>query len=407
MKTRIKCLSTIFWMIGAFSCGIALRSRAQAQAPAGLPLKVAIRPMYNDLVSFLGNGMRHITYEMEVTNLTQTTVTILSVQVSPFAGEQSFAPRFFTGSILAGLFSSIKGNYTMPQTPVLDPAQTAVLFLNLDLEAAAPVPTLLKTSIQVQAENDKSTSQIIIGVPARISAAEPVVVSPPLRGNNWWTPNGPSNYSIHRRTIIALDGAISITEKYAEDWVRLGRNGATFEGDSSSNASYFAYRQNVVAAADGKIISILEDVPENVPNQPPAIPLTVQTIGGNHIVQQIGDSRYAFYAHLIPGSIRVRPGEWVQRGQILAQLGNSGNSSQPHLHFHVMDGPDPLGPQPLPFALQQWTRSRPSFTCHPFRAGCSPLDGPTDIIWGPGQAVLGEAFMSEDAGDFRRPSKVQ
>ena len=57
----------------------------------------------------------------------------------------------------------------------------------------------------------------------------------------------------------------------------------------------------------------------------------------------IGGGRYDFYAHLKPNSIRVEEGDNVSRGQQLAQLGNSGNTTAPHLHFHIMDAPLPLG----------------------------------------------------------------
>jgi murein DD-endopeptidase MepM/ murein hydrolase activator NlpD len=71
--------------------------------------------------------------------------------------------------------------------------------------------------------------------------------------------------------------------------------------------------------------------------------LTLKDAGGYHVIVDIGGGRYAFYAHLKPNSITVKEGERVRRGQVLARLGNSGNTSAPHLHFHVMDAPLPLG----------------------------------------------------------------
>jgi Peptidase family M23 len=64
--------------------------------------------------------------------------------------------------------------------------------------------------------------------------------------------------------------------------------------------------------------------------------------GGNHIVQDIGDGNHAFYAHLKPGSIRVKVGDRLTTGQTIASVGNSGNTRAPHLHFHLMRTPDPL-----------------------------------------------------------------
>lgn len=61
---------------------------------------------------------------------------------------------------------------------------------------------------------------------------------------------------------------------------------------------------------------------------------------GNHLVLDLGDGTYAMYAHLRRGSLRVRVGEEVRAGQMLAECGNSGNSTEPHVHFQLMDDPD-------------------------------------------------------------------
>ncbi|MEU6047767.1 M23 family metallopeptidase [Streptomyces griseus] len=75
----------------------------------------------------------------------------------------------------------------------------------------------------------------------------------------------------------------------------------------------------------------------------------VHRIIGNHVVLDLGDSTYAVYAHLQRGSLRVRPGDRVRAGQRLGRVGNSGNTTEPHLHFHLMDGPDPDSARGVPF----------------------------------------------------------
>ena len=76
---------------------------------------------------------------------------------------------------------------------------------------------------------------------------------------------------------------------------------------------------------------------------------------GNHVVVDIGEGRFAFYAHMQPGSVRVKVGDKVKTGQVLGLLGNSGNTDSPHLHFHVMDGPSPLVSNGLPFVFNSFT----------------------------------------------------
>jgi murein DD-endopeptidase MepM/ murein hydrolase activator NlpD len=70
---------------------------------------------------------------------------------------------------------------------------------------------------------------------------------------------------------------------------------------------------------------------------------------GNHVILDLGDGVYAMYAHLGHGSLLVRPGDRVRAGQEMARCGNSGNSSEPHVHFQLMDGPDPDSARGIPF----------------------------------------------------------
>jgi murein DD-endopeptidase MepM/ murein hydrolase activator NlpD len=103
-----------------------------------------------------------------------------------------------------------------------------------------------------------------------------------------------------------------------------------------------AYGERVISVADGEVVKVVEGMPDVQPGvlDPNN---TLEEAGGNHVIVDIGDGRYAFYAHLQPDSIEVEEGDRVTRGQQLALLGNSGNTTAPHLHFHVMDAPLELG----------------------------------------------------------------
>ena len=205
---------------------------------------------------------------------------------------------------------------------------------------------------------------------------------------------------MHRRTLIVINGELSITEEFAVDWVKLGQNGATFSGDPLCNRSYFAYNQNVVAAAGGRIVEVVDDIADNTPTQPPnPDDLEVKTLPGNHIVEDFGDGRYALYAHMIPGSILVQKGAVVAPGQLLGRLGNSGNSTQPHLHFDVMDGPQSLGPRGVPFQVTSWLRVPYQIICRSNTNG-DPTEGPTNLQPGTRVPVKQQAFMNLDLGRF-------
>jgi hypothetical protein len=189
-----------------------------------------------------------------------------------------------------------------------------------------------------------------------VHAAGPIIGAP-LRGE-WLAGNGPSQMSGHRRLVLGLNGDVASGQRFGIDFVRMTETG-TFSGERTDNASYHAYRQDVLAVADGIVVETKDSIPENVPGPASrAVPIDLYTVSGNSIVIDIGGGRYAFYAHLIPGSLRVKKGDRVTRGQVIGLVGNSGNSTEPHLHFHMVDGLAPgtstLGAEGIPYALESF-----------------------------------------------------
>lgn len=186
--------------------------------------------------------------------------------------------------------------------------------------------------------------------------AQSPILAPPLRGDGWLATNGCcAAESVHRAVRVPIGGArIGKQEIFAIDWARL-RDGQPFSGDGARPEGWYGYGAEVLAVADGAVVAIAEGYPEETPLQPVAHVTRPQDYGGNAITLEIGPGVYAYYAHLEPGSVTVQEGDRVTSGQILGLLGNTGNSSGPHLHFGVMDNPAPLVAQNLPMAFDQWT----------------------------------------------------
>lgn len=194
-----------------------------------------------------------------------------------------------------------------------------------------------------------------IGVTTRVGREPAIEVGEPLRGPGWVVANGCCNpINAHRGAGLSINGTVHFAQRFAIDFVRLGPNGKLFDGplDQLSSYKYFGASEHSVAA--GKVVRTRDDEPEQVPGALPS-GQTVQTADGNYVVVKIDSGHYAFYAHMQPGSLRVKVGDRVREGEVLGLLGNTGNTDGPHLHFHIMDGASPLQSNGLPFVFSRFT----------------------------------------------------
>lgn len=180
------------------------------------------------------------------------------------------------------------------------------------------------------------------------------LIAPPVKGDRWCAVNGPSNFDRHHRTAVIDFGFQSYrAQRFATDWMQFGPEGRVFTGDGTRCTDYHCYGADLLAVADGTVIEARDGLPEGVPPNNYA-PLTLQNVFGNSVILDLGGGRYAAYCHLVPGTVAVRVGETVTLGQVLGKLGNSGNSSGPHLHFHLCNGRDGLLSEGLPFSFASY-----------------------------------------------------
>jgi hypothetical protein len=127
--------------------------------------------------------------------------------------------------------------------------------------------------------------------------------------------------------------AIHPDQRHAYDLAKWARGG-TRRGQGTRNDEYLAFNRRVVAPAAGTVVEARDGVRDNRPQvelENPAAP------AGNHVLIALGGDRYVLLAHLRQGSVRVHAGQHVRAGQPLGRVGNSGNSSEPHLHVHAQD----------------------------------------------------------------------
>jgi Peptidase family M23 len=334
----------------------AAASAAPAQpAPSAKPAEQPGRPLTSPLnvvvpeppTLFKADGKYHLVYELHVSNYGKADCSITAIEVvSGDSSARSLAT--FSGKDLDGLLYR-PGQPTASKS-LMSPGSTSVVFMWVTFDKREDVPSSISHKITTKQADYADT--ITVEIPPTPVLRQPVVViASALEGDNWLAGNGPSNTSVHRRALIPIDGHAYISQRYAIDWVRLYPDGKTYNGDPRDNKSYRAFGTEIHAVADGVVTEIKDGIPENVPNGPLAVPITLDTIGGNHVLMQIGDGLFAFYAHLQPGSLRVKVGDKVRRGQVLGLLGNTGNSSEPHLHFQICNANSELGSVGLPYAL--------------------------------------------------------
>jgi murein DD-endopeptidase MepM/ murein hydrolase activator NlpD len=161
-----------------------------------------------------------------------------------------------------------------------------------------------------------------------------------------------------------------VPEEFALDIARIGEGDLTHRGDCSRRTNYFAYGAEVFAVADGTVVTVKDGVAESdaslrqvqesdaaylqrqMAMQNELLSKGALAAAGNYVVIQHAPKEFSFYAHLLPGSIKVSKGQSVRSGEAIARLGHSGNSTEPHLHFHVVDGPDPVLSAGLPIHFE-------------------------------------------------------
>jgi murein DD-endopeptidase MepM/ murein hydrolase activator NlpD len=187
-----------------------------------------------------------------------------------------------------------------------------------------------------------------------LPAEDGPMLGPPLRGGPWaaiykadW-PRG------HRRVFYAPDGVSRLPGRTAIDWVKLDDQGRIAVGDPDLARDALGYGAEVLAVADAVVAAARDGVPEaervSRNGKHPQ-----DLAAGNYVSLDLGRGRFAVYEHLIPGSLRVRIGDRVRKGQVIGRLGFSGDSTGPHLHLHVADAAAPLLGEGVGYGFERFT----------------------------------------------------
>ena len=131
-------------------------------------------------------------------------------------------------------------------------------------------------------------------------------------------------------------------QRFALDFV-VHEDGQSYAGDPAVLENYHCWGREILAPADGQVIATVSDLPDQLIGQTDA-----DNPAGNHVILALAESEFAFLAHMQQDSITVQNGDEVEKGDVLGLCGNSGNTSEPHLHFHLQTTPDLRDGEGLP-----------------------------------------------------------
>jgi hypothetical protein len=275
------------------------------------------------------DGARHLVYEIQLDNTSDAPVTVERLSVRDAARRGSLLS--LEGDALTAQMLAL----TAPgPTTTIAPGDTGFVFLDVPLPAHGRVPDALTHRLALS-----SRPHVAELAPTRVGRRPAAVVGAPLYGPRFLAVDACCARGVHAHSLLPFGGRWVGAQRYAIDWLQLSEGlDATNDGDPTRNDSYFVWGEDLHAVAAGTIVAARDDMIDNTPPLDPP-ELATDDLVGNHVVQDIGNGRFAVYAHLQQGGVDVKVGDRVRRGDVLGQVGNSGGSNEPHLHFHVIDTP--------------------------------------------------------------------
>ncbi|MGE0362875.1 MAG: M23 family metallopeptidase [Vicinamibacterales bacterium] len=333
----------------ALAAAAALTLAAAARAPAAppmLPLSIRV-PVAPAAVPI--DGLDRLVYELHVENGGDVAVTLARVEIRPDAPAVTLT---IAGDELIGALDPPEPTAAPPVVPA---GGRRVVYLDIGVTASVrgvTVPTRrVRHRIVALAEGREAVSDDGEGL--AVDPAPPIVVGPPLTGGPWAAVHHPAWPRGHRRVFYTVDGVTRLPGRFTIDFVKLDAGGRTARGDADIVANALGDGAPVLAVADATVAAVRDDMPE--PARVSARMKHAQAdAAGNYVSLDLGNGRFAVYEHLKPRSVRVAIGQRVRRGEVIAALGFTGDSTGPHLHLHVADAARPLAGEGLPYVFERF-----------------------------------------------------
>ena len=318
----------------------------------GRPTAILVSPIHDAQVVRGDDGKDHVEYELLVVNAVDQPVTLTSLTVLDPAAKELTR---IEGPVLVAATQTL-----LDKKPVTEIPASAAVSVDVDLivpTGTAPERVTHRLVYSVPAGTSTAVfvdPPVIDGPEVAINRRAATVIKPPVKGDGWLSTSACCTPNVHRDLRVAVNGRrIETPETFAVDWALL-KGDRVYEGDGSRNDQFYVYGADVYAVANGTVVSVQDGKPDATPNKA-MTPKTLSDFGGNQVMLEIAPKVYAVYAHLQPGSLRVKVGDTVKVGATLAKIGNTGPSLGPHLHFGLLNRPDLFTGRSLPFVIDSYT----------------------------------------------------
>ena len=220
--------------------------------------------------------------------------------------------------------------------------------------------TRIEVTIVGRTVIDGDSVQAIVNMPVEVYTSK-TRLHFPLQGA-WWVIQG-NDWSDHHKVEV-------FSQPFALDFVKLGPDNSFFANSGLQLEDHYSWDQPVFATAGGKVAYVCADMPDMQPGQRPDPRMfrdDLRRTLGNAVAISHANGEFSYFAHLKQASIAVGEGDMIKRGTEIGRVGSSGQSPGPHLHFHLMEGPNIFIDQGLPVRF-----------CH-FSAGGQSFEEPTIV----------------------------
>jgi hypothetical protein len=302
-----------------------------SEVPAGLPHVIAearpatvVAALY-DRLPFPNIGkMQEVVFDIGVTAY-NATVALTGMVFKGYSGHQMLFEQRWPARLIME---------RTRQDNLIIAAQTglAVRSIHFMLQGYELL-TAIEVTVVAKYEDDGQSTQSVVNIPVEFHTQQ-TDLHFPLAGT-WWAIQAADWSDRHKQEVFS--------QPFAVDFVKLGPNNLQFATDGQSLEDHYSWNQPVYATAGGKVAYATYDMPDLMPGVAPDPRLfrdDVRRLLGNAVALSHGNGEFSYYGHLQQLSLQVNQGEMVKRGTLLGYVGNSGNSPGPHLHFHLMEGPN-------------------------------------------------------------------